>query len=129
MKHSSKLAVALLTVAIIGLSATYSLAQPRPDAGPKHTVMGDAGAVHEHPCMHDGAKCPLHELLAIAELKVEKTKNGAALQLTAKDPAKVSEVQSLADKLAAHVKEGGCEMMKDKGAALHGHHHGQPVGK
>jgi hypothetical protein len=118
MKSTRKLAIALVTVLLLALSATYSLAQGKPGPGPRHP-MADAGAVQEHPCIYE-----MHDLLAIADLKVEKTKSGAALQLSAKDPTKVSEVQSLADKFAEHVKSGVCPM-KEKGAMMHGHQHGR----
>ncbi len=121
MQRTRRFAASLIVAAAFALSlTTYSLAQGGPGPGHKHGMMADAGAGHRHACMHEGAKCPLQQLLAIADLKVEKTKSGAALQLSAKDPNKLAEVQKLAEELAAHLKSGACPMMDDTSRAFPG---------
>lgn len=113
MGHIGRFATSITIAAALALSVvTYSLAQGGPGTGHKHGRMGDGGAGPRHACIHHADKCPLHQLLSIAELKVERTKGGAALQLSAKDPAKVAEVQSLAEEFAAHLKSDGCPFMK-----------------
>lgn len=129
MKHTQKIVLALATVLTLGLSAGYGFAQGKPGNGPKYGMMADAGAAQEYCCMHEGTSCPMHDLLTLAEIKVEKTKTGAAVQFSAKDAAKVAEVQALADKLAGHMKAGDCPMMRNKGDAVHGYHHGKPMAK
>ena len=125
--HVHRLATGFMVASALALSVvTYSMAQGRPGMGPhKHGMMEDAGAGHRHASMHGAEKCPLQQLLSLAELKVERTKGGAAVQLSAKDPAKVAEVQSLADEFAAHLKSDGCPFMKEKPATPPG----KPTGR
>jgi len=82
---------------------------------------GTCGGHGKHADMH----CPMTQLAGLADVKVENTKAGAMLQLTAKDPSKAGEVQALASKLAEHLKAGGCPMEKP-GHDMQGHHHGAP---
>jgi hypothetical protein len=81
---------------------------------------GTCGGHGKHAEMH----CPMTQLAGLADVKVEKTKTGATLQLTAKDPSKTAEVQTLADKLAEHMKAGGCPMEKSGPGMMQGHQHG-----
>lgn len=120
MQRTRKLVVSLTIAAAFGLSfATYSLAQGGPGPGRKHGMMADGGAGHPHACRHECEKCPVQQLSSLADLKVEKTKSGATVQFSAKDPTKVGEVQSLAEELVALLKAGSCPMM-EKGGQLYG---------
>ena len=134
MKVSQQITISIFTVLLLGLLTAYGLAQPKSGApAPKAVATTDAGvasACGKGPCTHGGMDCPMHSLSALADVKVEKTKTGASLQLTAKDLAKVSDVQALAEKLGAHLRAGDCPMkdcamMKGGDGHPHGHHHGQ----
>jgi hypothetical protein len=83
---------------------------------------GMCGGHGKHADMH----CPMTQLASLADVKVENTKTGATLQLTAKDPSKAGEVQALAGKLAEHLKAGGCPMEKSGPGMMPGHQHGAP---
>lgn len=111
----------------IGLVSAYGLAQPKPGAPGKAPATGmacDAGTCGGHG-KHGDMHCPMTDLAGLVDVKVEKTKTGATLQFTAKDPSKTAEVQAMADKLAEHMKAGGCPMEKSgHGMMMHGHQHG-----
>jgi len=124
MKLSNTIAFLALTLAICGSFAAYGLAQPKPVASDKHAATSDAGT-RPGSCMHTGMDCPMNSLAALADVKVEKTKTGATLQITAKDVTKVLEVQMLVEKVSEHMKAGGCPMMKGKAGPQHGHEHGE----
>jgi hypothetical protein len=122
MKRSNKVTVFLLVALACGSLSAYGLAQPKPMADKR--AMSDAGTP-PNSCMHNGMDCPMRSLAELADVKVEKTKTGATLQITAKDIAKLSEVQVLVEKMGEHMKAGGCPMMKGKNGPHHDHEHGE----
>lgn len=139
MKLANQFMIASVTALGLGLVTAY--AQPKPGPADKKApaaeacpcasagqcpagckcgpcAMGaDAGAVcAPGACPQASAECPMPDLASLAEVKVEKTKTGAALQLTAKDAAKIAEVQAMAAKMAELMKSGGCcPMMRGHG--------------
>jgi hypothetical protein len=137
MKLSNQMVVAAVIGIAFSLIAGYGLAQGKPAAPEKKpaaqsAASADAGPSQACPhdeCKHGGMHCPMSALSALAEVKVEKTKTGASLQITAKDQGKLSEVHALAEKIAEHIKTGECPMMKGDQAHPHGHHHGHPPAK
>jgi hypothetical protein len=136
MKLSYPFVVATGIGIAFSLIAGYGLAQGRPAAPEKNTAPAaanaDAGlpqACPHYECKYGVASCPMSALSALAEVMVERTRTGASLQITAKDPGKLSEVQALAEKVAEHIKAGECPMMKGAQSHPHGHHHGHPPAK
>jgi hypothetical protein len=53
--------------------------------------------------MHAEHECPLQQVAAIADIKVETTKLGATLQLVAKNPIDAEKVRQLARDAASHL--------------------------
>lgn len=150
MKLANQFMIASATALGLGLMTAY--AQPKPGPADKKpatpaaeacpcasagqcppgcrcgpcAMASDAGvACRGEACGHAGMDCPMANLSGLADLKLEKTKSGAVIQLTAKDAAKVAEVQALAAKMAEHMKSGGCCPMMHGG---HGHPHGHAPG-
>jgi hypothetical protein len=119
MKLSMKLgSMVFVLVACAGL-VSFALAQP------KAPPQADAGVAAGW-CMHGAQECPMHKLAELAQVKVEPTKGGAILHITANDASKVSEVQALAQKIGEYMKAGSCPMMHGHEGEGHGHHaHGK----
>jgi hypothetical protein len=69
--------------------------------GGKHGGM-QAGMMANCP-MHAKHDCPLQQVSAIADIKAETTKLGAALQLVAKNPSDAEKVRQLAREAASHL--------------------------
>lgn len=103
--RNHKIYVVALSAAL-GLTASYVAAQNRPDAGVA--------------CCDK--QCPMKALRELAEVQVESNDFGAALQFSAKNRSKVTEIQGLVAKLAEHLKSAAdCRM--HGGAGPHGHEH------
>lgn len=118
----------LIGAALASGAALAAFAQPRsggpPPAGPpdvgcpcheggpgmmggKHESMGHHGMHGMHGMM--GGGCPMAGM--DADVKVEKTKNGAVIRLAAKDPAKVTDLQRMALMVALHFGADPAAMM------------------
>lgn len=105
---------AAAVTAALGLTVSYVAAQNRPDAG--------SACCDKAPGASQEARCPMHALRELADVQQESNDLGAELQFSAKDRSKVTEVQNLVGKLAAHIKSAtGCRMHGD--AAPLGHEH------
>ena len=73
-------------------------------------------------------KCPMKTASELSDIKVELTKNGATIRLTAKRAQDVSTVQESAQQMAAALSSGKCLMHGDHECKqnhnhMHGHGH------
>jgi hypothetical protein len=134
MKVSNHAAAAAGATLLFSMITAYAWAQGKPAPAEKkpapaaaHADAGAGPACARGDCKHGEGYCPMADLHALVDVKVEKTKTGAVVQLTAKDPAKVAEVQALAEKITEHMKSGSCGMEEGAGHAHGpGHHPGHP---
>jgi hypothetical protein len=49
--------------------------------------------------MHDGASCPMDGMRAMADVKIENTKNGAVIRMNAKKADQVAQIQQMAQRM------------------------------
>lgn len=153
MRSSKQTIAGALVASALALVSAYALAQTKPTTRPKGpppamadacpcakagqcaagcscgpcaaTKAGDAGvACPTGTCKHGAMACPMGELASLAEVKLENTKSGAAIQFVAKDTKKLAEVQALAAKVVEKIKSGDCPMMQGGANHPHGPHHG-----
>lgn len=137
-----------LSAVLIGLSAfgAFALAQPKP--APAKSAAAAPAATDAAACCggaHEKGQCPLHakaeggqcpmqarakagggcplaHVSELADVKIETSKQGASIVLTAKSPADVQKVQELAQKVGKRVGEGGSCCM-GHGGPDHQHQH------
>lgn len=157
MRRSKQTIVGVLVASVLALVSAYALAQAKPATpakGPPPAVAdacpcakagqcaagcscgpcaagkaSDAGiACPAGACKHGAMACPMGELASLADVKLENTKSGAAIQLVAKDIKKLAEVQALAAKVVEKIKSGDCPMMQGGADHAHGPHHGRMMG-
>lgn len=93
------------TTLSLALAAVFVDAQETPK--PASKPHADHGGMH-HGMMKMGAKdadpqCPMAAAAEIADVRVEKSKLGATIVLTAKDPKDAAKVQELAREFAVHL--------------------------
>jgi hypothetical protein len=110
MKANHRTLILALAAALAAALGAGALAQPKGahphhGHGPHHGHMTPADCPHGA-CMHGAAAgqgaCPLLSVGA-AQATVENTKNGAVIRVTAKDPARVADLQRAAASIAEHI--------------------------
>ena len=69
-----------------------------PAVGPQHGM-----GMQHHAMMHGDSSCPMEEAAPIADIKVEKTADGAVIRLVAKKPEDVARIQQMAERMAEHM--------------------------
>jgi hypothetical protein len=58
-------------------------------------------------CGGDGASCPMANMHAMADVKIENTKNGALIRMNAKRPEQVAQIQQIAQRMTQCMGNAG----------------------
>lgn len=103
-KRARIVALALL----LGGTAAYAAAQ-------QHSGMHSGMHEGSNECMQDGMSCPMEGMHALADVKIENTKNGAVIRLDAKKADQVAKVQALAERMKSCM---GMDMGKGMGMGM-----------
>jgi hypothetical protein len=71
--------------------------------------------------MGEGATCPMMDMRALADVKVEMTKNGAIIRVNAKKTEQVGEIQKLAQRMTQCMSHAEAAPNKPAATATHAH--------